>query len=293
MQALVDRIVNNFWIAVLAASILGTLGFHFPPFAVLSGSVISVVTLRKAWQQGFIVMLAAAIPVFLAWFWQPKIPGMVFPLVFILWPPLLLASETLRRTASQGHALLILGIAVAAFDLGMHVFTGDVVEFWQDWIKNVIASIPKAKIPEVENQSVLRLWNGFVGLLYGVGLISALFIARWMQALAYYPGGFRMEFRELRLPRMALVIAVAAVWLGGLYDPILQGDWFIAAMLIFSVAGLATLLGYMALRKFSPSWNFPLYLTVILFPSLAIPGLAMIGAMDCFIDFRNQGKRPP
>jgi hypothetical protein len=288
MRAFAAWLMRSLWTAVAAAAVFGILGLKFPPFAVLSAAVAGLLALRSGWQAGLLVAVLAAIPVGAAWVWLGSKPGLVFPLVFALWPPVLAAAQVLRRTESQGLALLVVGLTVAGYALAMHLATGDVVAFWQAWLRRAVAAVPGATVQGFEAENTLRLINGFLGLMYGLCQMLALLLARWLQSLLYNPGGFGAEFRRLRLPRAVLPVAVALVWAVGFLNPILQADWFIAAMLVFFFAGLAAVHGIIAVRGLSLGWTVPIYLGLVYMPFILIPGLALLGAVDAFVDFRTR-----
>lgn len=291
MKALAAWLMGKRWTAVFAATVLGVLGLKLPPFAIFSGAVVSLVALRRGIGAGLTVVALAALPIGAAWVWLDSRPGLVFPLAFALWPPLLLASAVLRRSESQGLALLVIGFTVMAYALIMHLFTGDVVGFWQEWLQRAVRAVPGADLRGFEEEGTLRLLNGFLGYLYGLSLMLALLFARWLQSLLYHPGGFAVEFHRLQLPRPVLPLLIAAIWLSGRFNLILASDWFIAAMLIYSWNGLAVIHGLVTIRRSSLGWVVPVYLALIYLPAMAVPGLALLGAVDTLVDFRNQNPR--
>ena len=293
MGAFVTALLGNLWLAGAVAVLAGVLGLKVPPFAILSGAVVALLALRRGVAVGLSVAVIAAIPVGAAWVWLGTRPGLVFPLALALWPPLLAAAEVLRRTGAQGLALLVIGLTVAGYDLAMHLAVDDVVAFWHDWLRQAIAAVPGARLQGFEEEDMIRLMNGFLGFLYGLSLAVALLFGRWLQSLACNPGGFAPEFRRLRLPRVLLPVAVAALWAAGWFDPLLAAEWFMAAMLVYFFVGLAVIHGVIAVRGMAPGWTVPAYVTLVYLPSIAIPGLALLGALDAFVDFRAQKQAAP
>jgi hypothetical protein len=116
----------------------------------------------------------------------------------------------------------------------------------------------------------------------------ALLFGRWLQSLAYNPGGFGPEFRALRLPRLVLPVAVALVWGAGLWSPVLVADLFMAAILVYFFVGLAVIHGVIAVRGLSWGWAAPVYLALVYLPQFVLAGLALLGAVDTFVNFRAQ-----
>ncbi len=288
MREFAAFVMRSLWIAGAVAGLLGIVALKMPPFALLSAAVIGLAGLRKGWRYGLAASLVATLAVTAGWYMLGSRPGLEFPLVFALWPPLLLAAEVLRRTESQGFALLAIGLTLVGYVLTVHLVTGDVVEFWHAWLKRAVAGVPGATVQGFEENGTLRLMNGFLAVLYGLSLMLALLFGRWLQSLVYNPGGFGPEFRRLRLPRLTLPVAVGVVWAAGLWNRVLVADLFMIAILLYFFVGLAVIHGVIAVRGLSWGWAAPLYLALAYLPQFVLAGLALLGAVDVFVDFRAQ-----
>jgi hypothetical protein len=274
--------------AIGMVGLFGVVSLFVLPFAVFGAAALALVALRYGWRHGLIVAAGAALLVGGSWHWVQLRPGLDFPVVFALWPPVLLGAEVLRRTESQGLALLAVGLVAAAFVLAMHGLTGDVVGFWQAWLKRAVAGVPGATVQGFERDGTLRLMNGLVAMLYGLSLMFGLLCGRWLQSLVYNPGGFGAEFRKLRLPLAALPVVVAAVWLGGASSQVLTADLFLVAVMMYFFVGLAVIHGVVAVRRLSWTWAVPPYLALFLVPQYTLIGLALVGALDALADFRKR-----
>ncbi|BBA32557.1 uncharacterized protein sS8_0592 [Methylocaldum marinum] len=277
--------------AILVAGLFGIFSLKVLPFGLLSAAVLGLVALRRGWPEGVVVAVGAAVLVWAGWFMMELRPGLKFPLVFALWLPLLFAAEALRRTESQGLALIIVGLAAAAFVVVMHLVTGDVVAFWQAWLMRTVAAVPGATVQGFEREGTLRLMNGLVAGFYGMGLMLSLLCARWLQSLLYNPGGFGPEFRRLRLPRLALPVVVGALWAAGAVNVIMVADLLIVGMMMYFFVGLAVIHGLVAMRGMHWGWLAPPYLALIFAFVYAVVGLALIGATDALIDFRARARK--
>ncbi len=288
MRQFAAFILRNLFNAVLVAGLFGILALKIPPFCLPSAAAVGLFALRKGWAGGALAALGAALVVAAGWYGLGSRPGLDFPLVYALWPPLLVAAEILRRTESQGLALLAVGLMVAAYTLAMHLANGDVVEFWRQWLQNAVAAVPGATVKGFEENDTLRLMNGFLAMLYGLSLMLSLLLARWMQSLVYHPGGFGAEVHGLRLNRLVLLLAVALVWLSGYLNQVLLADLFMVAMTMYFFVGLAVLHGVIAVRGMNRGWVLPVYILLVYLPQYALSGLALLGAIDAFVDFRAQ-----
>jgi hypothetical protein len=285
-------IVRNIWVTGGLAGVFAVLALRLPPFAIISAALVAMAALRNGWQRGAGVAGIAGLIVSAAWLVVDTRPGLAFPLVFALWPPLLVMTELLRKSASQGRALLFTGGVMLAFVLVMHAVTEDVVVFWHEWLQAAVAAMPDADVKRFAKNDALRLMNGFMALVYGLGLMLALLLGRWMQSLAYHRGGFGPEFRQLTLPRWPLPLAVALIWAGGLWDAVLLADLLMVSILLYSFVGLAVIHGVVAVRGLSRRWLAPLYLLITVFPPQGLAALALLGAVDTFVHFRVQEDKP-
>ncbi|MGX2040192.1 hypothetical protein ACWJKU_08665 [Methylocaldum sp. MU1018] len=276
--------------AIAIVGLFGILSLKALPFALLSAAALGLAALRKGWPDGAMVAVGAAVAVGAGWYLMALRPGLNFPVVFALWLPLLIGAEALRRTESQGLALLVVGSTAALFVLGMHWMTGDVVAFWHAWLNRAVAAVPGATVQGFERDGTLRLMNGLIAMLYGIALMFSLLCARWLQSLVFNPGGFGPEFQRLRLPRLALPAAIGAIWAGGAVSPILVADLLMVAVMVYFFAGLAVVHGLVAIRRLFWIWSLPPYLALMFVPQYAFVGLALVGASDALIDFRARAR---
>ncbi|MDD1650714.1 MAG: hypothetical protein LUO80_10030 [Methylococcaceae bacterium] len=283
--------VRNIWVAGAFAGIFGVMALRLPPFAIISSALVALVALREGWQRGALMAVIAGVIVSGGWWWLGSRPGLAFPLVFALWPPLLFMTAALRKSGTQGPALLVAGGVMLAFVLVMHVVTDDVVAFWHEWLKSAVASVPGATVKGFEENDTIRLMNGFMALFYGLCLMLALLLGRWMQSIVFHPGGFAPEFRQLTLPRWLLPLAVALIWAGGLWNKMLLADLLMISILLYFFVGLAVIHGVIAVRGLSLGWLVPVYLLIIFFPPQGLAGLALLGVVDTFVHFRVQQGR--
>ncbi len=276
------------WRAVVLASLFALAGVYFVPMVIVSAAVIALVTLRNGWVEGAFVLLAAAVITWGVFMTLPPRPGFPFPLAFALWLPVIVAAEVLRRTYSQGYALLAVAAFMFAYVAVVHSLTGDVVAFWEQWLQQAVANVKGATVEGFKRDGTLRLFNGLVAMLYSASVVSALLLGRWLQAILYYPGGFQKEFCELRLPRMMLLGAVLLVWAAGYVNKILMVDLLMVAMMIYLFQGLAVLHGMLVKQGLTGFLMVPVYGLLIFMPQYGVMGLALLGAIDTFIDFRRR-----
>lgn len=279
------------WTGVLAG-LFGVLALRLPMFVIPAAALVALPILREGSWRGGLALLVGIAVVAAGWVGLGLPPGQRLPLAFVLWPVMVPMAESVRRTGQLGLALLVAGVAMLVMVLTMHGFTGDGVDFWQGWLQRNLAAIPGASQRVGDEVGGLRLINGFLALLLGLSLFLALLLARWLQCRAIGQTGFATEFRRLQLPLWVLPLTVALIWAGGLLDPALLSDLLMIGILLYFFVGLAVLHGVFHVRGCRPVWLIPAYLLIVLSPPEAMAALALVGALDVFVRFRDQQGNP-
>lgn len=289
MREIASFILASRWRAVLAAAGFGLGGVYFLPLILLSAAAVGLVTLRRGGWEGLLTLGAASVLTGAIFWFLPPRPGFAFPLVFALWPPVWIGAMVLRYTSSQGASLTVMGVLTVIYVVAMHAITGGaVVDFWRSWLERAIANVPGATVEGFDYEGTLRLLNGLVAMIYGMSAFAALLLARWWQALLYYPGGFKSEFLALRTPRFLLPALIAGMWLAGYFSQLVLADLVLVALAIYLFQGLAVVHAVISLRDLSGFWLALVYGLLVLIPQYGIVGLAWLGAIDSLFDLRSR-----
>jgi hypothetical protein len=250
--------------------------------------MVAMVVLSQGLARGMGAVMLAGLMVAVAWHSLGSPVGLAFPLVLALWPPLLLMSLVLRRGGDLGQPLRVAGAVMLIFVLAMHTWTEDVVMYWHEWLQRAVGAMSGADLKGFDKSPMLRLVNGFVAMVYGLAIMLALMLGRWLQFMAFPPGDFGREFRAIALPAWVLALAVAVMWAGGLRDVVMLSDLLMVAILLYAIVGLAVIHGVLFVREMSAGWRAPVYLLIGFFPPEALATLALIGVVDTFVHFRVQ-----
>ena len=276
------------------AGLFGVMALRLPMFVIAAAALVALPILREGPWRGGVALLVGSAVVAVGWVGLGLPPGQRLPLIFVLWPVMVPMAEIVRRTGQLGPALLVAGAAMLVMVLAMHGFTGDGVDFWQGWLQRTLAAIPGAsqRVGDEVGGLRLRLINGFLALLLGLSLFLALLLARWLQFQVTSRAGFAAEFRRLQLPLWVLPLTVALIWAGGLRDPALLSDLLMIGILLYFFVGLAVLHGVFHVRGWRPAWLIPAYLLIMLSPPETMAALALVGAVDVFVRFRDQQGNP-
>lgn len=286
-----EFIMRSSWHAAILACVLAVISLYFLPVALLAAAVVALVTLRRGGWSGTMLFSVVLVPVAVSWYLIPPRPGLEVPLIILLGTLSLASSLVLRATEAQGPALLTIGLLVMTGVVAIELLSGNATLFWKAWLQQAVQGVKGARMEGFERDGTLRLMNGIIGFLLGASAFLSLLLARWMQSLLYNPQGFASEFHGLRLPRFALLVAVALVLLAGLRNPELQLHVLLVAMMVYAFVGAAVIHGVAAAHGLGWFWLLPPYIAFVVVPQFAVTGLAALGVLDTLVNFRRLPRR--
>lgn len=146
------------------------------------------------------------------------------------------------------------------------------------------------------SEGSLYFMNGIAAMFLGISLMLTLLLARKWQAFLHHSKAFRAEFHALALPRvLALpVVGLAIIVAMGVVpgEGSLWGDLLMVAIAMYLFQGVAILYALVAAKGGSLWWLAPLYIGLLVLPSLLIQGLALVGVASSLADFRTP-RLPP
>ncbi|WP_019896460.1 DUF2232 domain-containing protein [Hydrogenovibrio halophilus] len=275
------------WIATL---ILAVLTVWLAPLGLLLGAVIALVTLRVSETDGLKVLAIAVLATLalhqltMGQLW----PGLVAVMEYML--PVWLLAWALRQTQKLATPIHLAVMLAAGSVLAFHLIVGDTVTWWQAVMENYLAplmtqagaDLPRATIEQI-SQVATMLLAMFLVMLWVVMIL----LARWWQSALYFPGKFREDFYQIRLPlSLAILAAVAAV--GSLFtQSLILQDLAAVLMIGLMFQGLSVIHHAIYLKEMSKGWLIGLYIMLMLFPQVILI-LATVGLVDTWMDIRNR-----
>lgn len=263
-----------------AATVAILLGL-FPLLNLLSSAVVSLVTLRKGGQEGFLVMLWALLPAGLR-----LINGDV-SLIYIVVAAWLLAL-LLRRTESWQSVLLAILALSWLGQLSLELQTLHVSQV-RDMIEQLRAQGLDTQLaaadPDmvVTTDQLLAIWAQLYGSYLALSFVVVLCIGRHWQALLYNPGGFRQEFHGLRLDPRLMGLLLALIVAGEMNVPPLN-EWVLLFCIPPLINGLA--MAHCVIYKRGIGWNW--LVLVYLVALLMAPAIVALGVLDSFFNLRQR-----
>lgn len=307
MQAFGSFILRGRTQALLVATVAAVLALLIPLLSHISGAVIALVTLRKGFREGLLILAGLGLILGIVGYFSTvslhMVKAFLVSTVLIVGLPVVMSAEVLRVRRSMGEALAVTALLSAAVLLGFYIMVGDVAGWWRGVLENLLAPVlENAPMPVTGAEqaqiigSVAAVMSGFMVAAIAYSTMINLFIGRWLQAMLFNPGGFREEFHSLRLGRPAAIFAAVAIGLAAVASGGVSGfavNLLILAVAVFSIHGLAMVHGIVGLTQAHKGWLYALYISMLFIPPQIMVVLAALGFTDSWIDFRSRVVRRP
>ncbi|RUM92941.1 MAG: DUF2232 domain-containing protein [Thiothrix sp.] len=297
MKVLAQFIMQGLPQAVLATVGFAVLAMLLPPVGLVSTAVVALVALREgATQSLYVVVISSAVlAVMMLLMQQPPAWGVVAGLM--QWTPLLLLGLLLRYTSSWTMTIqAALAFCLVAVVM-VYVFVADVPALWQSLLDQLARpALEKAEIPAAQIDEALQysssIMTGVLAASLLLTLLLSLMLARAMQAAMYNPGGFAIEFRELRFGLWPAVVGALLLLVMMVSEVTLLGELITVIVVAFFMQGLAVMHGLIAQQGLKRSWLVGVYVLLALFLTPVILLLAGLGGVDAVVDFRHRLDKP-
>lgn len=265
------------------ALILSIGGITLPGLSWFGAAVVGLVTLRRGWYEGLILLLWAALPA-AGWLIMVSEPA---PLMMLLGAAIL--AYVLRLTSSWSHVLgiaVVLGLPTSwLFELTSAAMIDQVIAFF------IEMSEQSGNQPISSETDRLVLERLLVGLFTAGQLsvmLAAVILARWWQSVLYNPGGFGEEFRGLRLlPGLTIALILLMVLCYASGNPYLS-TWALVLVVPFLVSSIALVHWTVANKKLGGNWLVVFYLLMLFFMQFILPILVIASAADSWMDLRKR-----
>ena len=270
MRGLAEYVMTGRRQAMIAVTLLGLV----PLVNLLNPVVVGLVALRKGLQEVVMVFVWAVLPVG-AW----AVAGDVVPLVMLIGITGL--ALLLRETESWELTLLaaiVVGISVEAYFRVQPAVIDALMEQLERYVRS---SSPQ----DLQLELISSVMLSVIGAVYMFLAVLLLMTARWMQALLFNPGGFRVEFHGLRIGRNVATCLMVAVVLSG-SGVIVPEVWILYFLMPFVFAGIA-LVHAAVLMKRLPVMLLVTFYIVLMLP-VAVQLVVVLALADSWFDFRSR-----
>ena len=305
MQAIATYILRGPLQAIFLTTLSSALSLILPPLAHFSGACVALVTLRKGIKDGIFVLVISGIILgcvgMVSSVNSLMVKVFLLAMILVWWLPVGLTAAVLRYTRSLGLAVLFLGSLSLLTMSGFYLVVGDVPAWWREVLPAMLNTMYKAANfgmteqqldQQLVNMSVVMTGFMFTAVVY-LTMIN-LFIARWMQAMLFNPGGFRSEFHALKLDRrlgifLVIIGAVSMFTSGNLANYALNALILIAAL--YSLQGLAIVYAVVAALGAHIGWLIALYILMFFALPYVMLILSCTALADNVIDIRARVKK--
>jgi hypothetical protein len=286
MRALAEYVMKGRTEAIIA-TVLTTVTVLF---AWIGAAIVALVTLRQGSRQGAYILFWGLLPATVL-----AALGDTGPVTTLL--GVFLVASALKAGASWSWALAVAVISGLLTGLLLITLGQVYIEQLLLLLNDALTQLASQATDAEQSAQVLAMIPsaqqvaGLLGLSNGFVVVMCLVLARWWQSLLYNPGGFKVEFHQLRLPpKLSIVLlAVALLLLGAGY-----GLWALIFSLPFMFAGFALVHGLAGQKQLNPNWLGLFYMSWLLLDP--VKALVLILAIaDSWIDIRGRlagGQRP-
>lgn len=299
MKGLASYVMRGLSQAVMVTSVLALLSLFLPLLGIISAAVVGLVTLRQGARNGLRVALLSTLAAGIILALSIANPLPVLGFLVLQWFPLWLLGGLLRSTRSLNLSLqAALGFGVLAI-LVQYLLLGDPAQAWLTQLQPLMEQLSKSGVVDAsQGTEFTRELAGWMAGVLAAGiflqLILSLLLARWWQAQLYNPGGFRSEFRQLRVSKWLGVVglpALAVLLLSSLEAPELLRHFGTLLLAPFFLLGLAVVHATLGSTGAGTAWLIAVYLLLFVVMPQAVLMLALIGLLDVWIDFRRRFER--
>lgn len=274
MRGLAEFVMAGRRQAIISVLLLGLL----PLVNLLSPVAVSLVMLRKGAGEAGIILAWAVLPL-LGW----AILGDIVPLVLVFGMSAL--ALLLRSTGSWEFTLL----AAVGVGIAIEVVFRLQPQTLEPLYQQLELYLQQSGSQAISIEDIRAILPSILGAVYMFLAITLLFVARWLQARLYNPGGFREEFHGLRITQKAALPLVVLMLLSTF--GLLPQAWVLYLVLPLLVSGVALAHGMIALKGLSSLWLVAFYLLLLL--PWFVQLLVLAALIDSWYDFRGRLRGRP
>ena len=289
-------LLENERYAILHAVLLALL----PYTAWLSVALVALMTLRKGWRKG-VILLIPALCAYFALSCSSMTMNIALVNALLVFMPTYIGACVLRfstswRVVASAFFLQIM-IAILLLQMYMPEFITAQYLYIQAALRELQSdSSLLALINSKSSQNQMILANYLlgiqaIGIVFSAGL--SLLLARSIQSQLFCPGGFKQEMLAFRGDKIGFLLLVI-VFVGASLQNALAMSLFPILLFYFMLAGLS--LSFNVFAKHKPlSLILISIASLILLPFVMVPVYIIFGSLDSLFNFRlyllsNAGK---
>lgn len=263
----------------------------------LSQTTLSLITLRKGWQEGLFITFVACIPAVLGVAIGDVGISMVVATICVYL--ITHATAVLHRALASWPITLMINMLICILLASLFAMNdAQVKQELLSFAEKLRADPDAANSAALESQALIKAEIsglsrmtilGAVTFMFQLASLPALIAARWMQAMLYNPGGFRTEFHSIRLNKSVSLICIAGYVAALNFGPEAQ-FWTMAFATPLVIAGFGLIHNLIARAKLGTPAIIAFYVGFLILRPISVALVIIISATDAFIDYRNKIK---
>ena len=265
----------------------------------LSLAVIALVTLKKGWRDGALLLMPV-MTAFLACSMVVASPQLAITNTLLAFVPCFLAACLLGLSGSWRAVAVVFFLLALLSAMLIQIFTPEFIAVQYQYLYDAISELHPDMLPrvitDINGSSQLILANYLFGLQLASLVLSAILpltLARSVQSQLYYPGGFKQEMHGLRSNKAGLLMLVV-VLIAVSQNKVIAMNVLPLFVFYFLLAGLSLTAHALGKKKIRGT---PLLLVtpILLVPFVMIPVYVILGSLDSLFNLRlylptNAGK---
>lgn len=281
-----QRLLHNKRYAMLLAVLLATI----PYTAWMSLAVISLVTLKKGWREGALLLMPA-LTAYLACMLASNATQVAIVDSLLTFIPCYLAACVLGMTVSWRAVASMFFLLAAFCAIILQIWVPEFITAQYQYImvalREVHPDVLSKLVNDTSGQNQQMLANFLLGLQF-VSLffsaVSPLLLARSLQSQLFWPGEFQREmlmFRGNKIGVLMLVIMLIAVT----QSKIIAMNLLPLLIAYFLLAGLSLSVHILARKKMGGALLL-LLIPLFLVPFVMLPVYVILGSLDSLFNLR-------
>lgn len=277
------------WLGRFVTRSVGTAGFSALLFALLpflswlALVIVALITLRKGWRQGLMVLLWACLPSIAMAIagWHEAIPQLIYfaGSALIVW----VMANLVWRTSWSTMLQIMMGVGLVAVVVLYRWYPAMVVQL-QDYMNNALAEL---NLSMPDQQMLISAWSQSAVRLMVASMtaFSCLWVVcgRWWQAALFNPGRLQKELHHIRMNRwvsLAVVVLIAVL-------AVVSKPWLMNVLPVilvpFSIAGLSLVHSFVVAKKLNVLWLVGFYIVLLLGFGIVIAILAVMAVINSWM----------
>ena len=296
MRGIYQALVAICGLALIASPFIPIFGFLV---GIPSTALFGLVVLRKGGMEATkVLFFATLILIGVGGVMSGNAPlGLVYGL--LLWLPILPIALILRELGSLALAMEAAVALGATIVIGFYLIVDSPAALWKGILQNMTQAL-SANAPEgFDAANLLGAMDPFTHYMTGVivadlilNLILGLLLARWLQAVLYYPGGFGREFLTLKLHPAMVYAGLICIVIGLVVKEgfVAELSWNICVVffVLFMLNGMSIVHAILAGEGY---WIVILYLALLFLAPWLLPPIALLGISDLWVNWRKYANK--